>query len=189
MSTPIEKNTIDLRSILDAVNALPNAKDPVLQEKTVTPTTSTQTVEADGGYDGLAKVTVNGDANLTPGNIKSGVSIFGVAGSYVGSGGSGGGEGAEVCTVLINSGSVISIDVLIYKSAGAWVFDYPDTAPSSMSIDVDKGSNIIASVWSAYGAPIVSCTGGVFFENKADYGDHVIFGVNGDGTISLTAPD
>ena len=34
--------------------------------------------------------TIKGDANLVPGNIKSGVSIFGVAGSFDGSGGSGG---------------------------------------------------------------------------------------------------
>ena len=56
---------------------------PTLQEKTVIPSTSAQSITADNGYDGLSKVTVNGDVNLTSDNIKSGTSIFGVTGSYV----------------------------------------------------------------------------------------------------------
>ena len=53
--------------------------------KTVTPGTSQQTAVASGKYT-TGAVTVKGDSNLTAGNIKSGVSIFGVAGSYAGSG-------------------------------------------------------------------------------------------------------
>ena len=52
------------------------------QSKTVTPSTSDQTVSPDTGYQGLSSVTVEGDADLVAGNIKSGVDIFGVTGSY-----------------------------------------------------------------------------------------------------------
>ena len=55
---------------------------------TITPGTSDQTI-ASGTYLTGAQ-TVKGDANLIAGNIKKGVSIFGVAGSFEGSGGSSG---------------------------------------------------------------------------------------------------
>lgn len=55
--------------------------DPVLQSKTVTPKTTSQTITADSGYDGLSKVTINGDSDLVSGNIKKGINIFGVSGT------------------------------------------------------------------------------------------------------------
>lgn len=65
---------------------------PTLQNKTVAPATSQQTVSADSGYDGLSQVTVSAvtssiDSNITAGNIKDGVSILGVTGTYEGSSG------------------------------------------------------------------------------------------------------
>lgn len=96
---------------------------PTLQNKTVSPTTSQQSVTADYGYDGLGTVTVNAiqtetktatpstsqqtinatsgrymtsvtvsavtsaiDSDITAGNIKSGVNILGVTGTYTGGG-------------------------------------------------------------------------------------------------------
>ena len=53
---------------------------------TITPTTTNQTI-ASGTYL-TGTQTISGDSNLVAGNIKSGVSIFGVAGTYTGSGGS-----------------------------------------------------------------------------------------------------
>lgn len=63
---------------------------PALQDRTVTPTTSKQTIQkTSDSYYGLSKVTVNAvtaaiDANIVAGNIKSGVTILGVTGSYSG---------------------------------------------------------------------------------------------------------
>lgn len=58
-----------------------------LQSKTVTPNAAGFKVESDSGYDGLSEVVVNGDANLVAGNIKKGTNIFGVDGTYEGTGG------------------------------------------------------------------------------------------------------
>ena len=60
---------------------------PNLQNKTVTPSTSQQIVSADNEYDGLDEVTINAvtsaiDNNIQASNIKNGVSILGVTGTY-----------------------------------------------------------------------------------------------------------
>ena len=55
---------------------------PILQIKTVTPAASSLTVTPDEDYDGLGAVSVSGDADLVPENIKEGVEIFGVTGTW-----------------------------------------------------------------------------------------------------------
>ena len=67
---------------------------PNNQARTVTPTTSSQNLTVNSGYSGNGTITINAvtssiDSNITAENIKSGVSILGVTGSYEGSGGSG----------------------------------------------------------------------------------------------------
>ena len=61
-----------------------------LETQTVSPSTTSQEIEAQGeGKIGLSKVTVNAvtadiDENIVAGNIKSGVTILGVQGTYTG---------------------------------------------------------------------------------------------------------
>ena len=66
---------------------------PNLYNATFTPTTSTTIVLTPAGYCGINTVTINGvtssiDANIIPENIKSGIEILGVQGTYSGGGGS-----------------------------------------------------------------------------------------------------
>lgn len=63
------------------------------QTKAVNPSTNSQNVTADSGYTALSRVTVNPvtsaiDSNIQAGNIKSGVTILGVTGTYTGASGS-----------------------------------------------------------------------------------------------------
>lgn len=55
------------------------------QSKTVKPSNNNVTIKADGNYLALETVVVEGDKNLLPENIRSGVTIFGVTGTYTGS--------------------------------------------------------------------------------------------------------
>lgn len=56
----------------------------MLQQKiNINPSTAAVTVTPDNGYDGMTSVQINGDEDLVAGNIKSGVNIFGVTGTYV----------------------------------------------------------------------------------------------------------
>ena len=60
-----------------------------LQNKTVSPAVTQQTVQADQGYDGLDTVTVDAvtnaiDQNITAQNIRNGVTVLGIQGLYAG---------------------------------------------------------------------------------------------------------
>lgn len=62
------ENNLDLDSIIATIESLPEAGGTTeinLQEKTVSSSTTTQTVTPDSGYDGLSKVTVNAIATAT----------------------------------------------------------------------------------------------------------------------------
>lgn len=89
----------------DALSSVLVAETP-LEEKTVDPTTAGLIVEPEGDNIGLSKVTVMGDYNLTSSNIKNGVTIFGVTGTFEGSGGGGSGTTSDLSSV----GSTISVE-------------------------------------------------------------------------------
>lgn len=78
------ENIID--EILELVNEIPEAVEPTLQEKTVTPSITDQIIEPDSGYDGLSQVTINAvtssiDSDIKAINIRKGIDILGVTGT------------------------------------------------------------------------------------------------------------
>lgn len=106
-----------ITEIQNAVDNLPEAtQDLVLQNKTVTPTTSSQTIVADNGYDGLNSVTVNGDINLVAENIVSGKSIFGVMGN------ASSGDENSACNLTITIGEYVDLCDCLYSSEGQGVY-------------------------------------------------------------------
>jgi len=71
--------TFSNTSSVDLTGTMPN-----IGQQTITPGTMAQTI-SQGYHDGTGSV--DGDADLVASNIKSGVNIFGVTGTYTGSGG------------------------------------------------------------------------------------------------------
>ena len=139
-----------------AVDAIDTSKPE--QTKTVTPKASAQTVTPDSGYT-LSSVTVEGDADLVAGNIKSGVSIFGVAGSYEGGGGGGSG-GLETCKLIMTHTFATAV---VYQSAlGEGIYWAPQEPGDFIAgVDVLCGS-IIAGISAA-----ATAENAVFIANDA----------------------
>ena len=82
--------TTNADAIANIAAVASGAVAPALQDRTITPSTSKQTVKkTSDSYYGLGTVTVNAvtaaiDDNIVAENIKSGVTILGVTGSYSG---------------------------------------------------------------------------------------------------------
>lgn len=124
---------------------------PTLQDKAVTPSASNQYVYPNDGYDGLSSVTVTGDDNLVASNIKKGVDIFGVTGTY----------STEVTTtysmpIVSFAGSAsqpafsmtAGTDVTIYANDTSYKFYRPSLKAndgfSTWSVTTDSSGNVTA---------------------------------------------
>lgn len=111
-SMPATKNTANLPTSIGSIVELKG------ETKTVTPTTSQQTINPSSGKNGITQITVNPvtssiDANIVSVNIRKDVVILGVTGSYEGSGG--GGVTGHTIT-FDNQG--IGHGIVVYKSDG-----------------------------------------------------------------------
>ena len=139
---------------------------PTLQSKTISPSTSQQIITPDSGYDGLSRVTVNGDVNLVAENIKSGVSIFGVVGSFEGSGGSGGGSSSYNCEAYHITSASAKLNFTTAGTVKVWGYGSKKSNYST-TVYAFVGDGYYAG--SSYGTP--SKTGATF-------------SINADGTLN-----
>lgn len=168
-------------------------------------TTKSVTPSVSAGYvaSGTAgTITVNGsntqqisDPNLIPENIKKDVVIFGITGTYEGDAPS----GYTVTISLTNPAHASSFrDCQIYEALSNDVYDMGKnigsilSATGSTEVSVDTsmyGIVVVASGTSVYtDLGMCNCTGDVSAEDT-DFGGAILFGVTGNGTITIDGID
>lgn len=155
---------------------------------TYTPTTADQTI-ASGQYLTGAQ-TIKGDANLLAENIKDGVTIFGVTGTYTG--------GSATRTVSISLTNPLNPDgfsdgtIFEMLSSDPWdinnpILDRLNSPTSSGTYTIGStsyGINVVLEGVSIYtGSATCVCTGGADLADNYGYG--FVFTVSADGTINI----
>lgn len=117
---------------------------PTQSAQTITPTTTAQTIAADMYLTGAQ--TIQGDANLVSGNIKDGVSIFGVQGTYSGAG------IAVPVTVNVDSGAIVTAQngetTVTAVSDGTASLTLPSTGDWTVSAQLQDGRHTMSTVLS-----------------------------------------
>ncbi len=135
---------------------------------TYTPGTANQTI-ASGQYLSGAQ-TIEGDSNLTAENIKSGVSIFGVTGTYAGSGGSSSGNNNCEAYVITSADEAVNFKS---TSGAIKVFGY--------------GTVTSQSSWGGGTTTLLAFYGDHYYKSVS-YGSPsstaLSLSINSDGTIS-----
>lgn len=124
---------------------------PILQTKSVTPTTSAQQITPDSGWDALAEVNISAvtasiDQNIQPQNIKNGVSILNTLGTYTGEEHSLDNiydEFVELAhtTNLGTVNGLVCINNTLYMYNNNNIFEYDDTNNRWTSLISNVGSN------------------------------------------------
>lgn len=80
----IGRVSVEKQIVTGNIKLVPSGNE--LQSKKITPTAAGQVVRPDPGFNGLSDVTVEGDSALEASNIRYGVEIFDVVGTYKGDG-------------------------------------------------------------------------------------------------------
>ena len=115
--------------------------------QTITPSTADKTISSGQYLTGTQ--TIKGDNNLTAGNIKSGVSIFGVTGTYTGSGSSGSTADSGLPSSIVAGDTPVMASWTTSK-----VTDSTNEADTGISLTIKKAGTyrfkILASSSSSY---------------------------------------
>lgn len=148
---------------------------PSQNATTITPGTTAKTAIAAGTY-AAGAATVAGDANLVAGNIKNGVSIFGVAGSFAG-----GGENVNVSIEL----PFMPIEFNIYYTDGGTTYKNLYLAGSGGSISVLNKSLVFIAASNSFGSSAETSGGVSAISYPEAPNQYQLFFVSGAGTISL----
>lgn len=123
---------------------------PSISEQTITPGTSDQTIDSGNYLSGTQ--TIKGDANLIASNIKSGVSIFGITGTYEGSNGATAGSmvKAKAASLTLGTfssyGTTKSLSVRKYQNPTVSDGEITATNVGSVIFDSSEDTDNISSL-------------------------------------------
>ena len=122
---------------------------------TYTPSTSDQTIASGTYLSGMQ--TIVGDSNLVAENIKSGVSVFGVAGTYEGSGSGGGSVETCYCQIMCDAPAMDACTVT-YTNADMQITTRTFDLMSGTRVEVVKGTIVTITPWSTMTICSGECT-------------------------------